>query len=55
MYCGCEGKKRARLERHSESVDSPFQVRLIKMLGLHSIILDKFVFRRKKSSTAAII
>jgi hypothetical protein len=32
-------------------VDSPFQVRLIKMLGLHSLLIDKFVFRRKKSST----
>ena len=38
MLCGCQMKK-AEMEGQLESIDSPFQVRLIKFLGLHSIIL----------------
>lgn len=38
MLCGCQMKK-AEMDSQLESIDSPFQVRLIKFLGLHSLIL----------------
>jgi hypothetical protein len=39
-------------ERHPhEEQDSPLQVKLIKFLGLKNYFVDKFVFKRRKSST----
>ena len=44
------GKKK-KPEKLNEPLDSPLQVQLIKFLGLKNYFVDKFVFRRKQSST----
>lgn len=55
MFCGCKGKKKAETITAGESIDSPLQVRLVKMLGLKNYLLDKFVFRRKPSCNLHLI
>lgn len=45
-------RKRPHREQHPhEEQDSPLQVRLIKLLGLKNYFVDRFVFKRRPSST----
>jgi hypothetical protein len=54
MFC-CEDEcEKLPLNESCDDVDSPLQLKLVKMFGLHSYMLENFIFRRKPSSTSSL-
>jgi hypothetical protein len=53
MFCCVSECKQLPASETCGNVDSPLQLKLIKMFGLQSYLLENFVFRRKPPSTPA--